>query len=137
MAAVHIADVEAAINWWRAKSPANGAAALTQQVNALASAYGAMIATRTDTLAEEALSLEAIAAFEAWAHSLPDSPCIAICSTSVGDPKCTGCGRTFDEVTRWTGMAVIEKRAVWRRITAEGTWLRFTPRYADRLVEKA
>jgi predicted Fe-S protein YdhL (DUF1289 family) len=136
MAAVHIADVEAAINWWRARVPADAATALSTEVAALASAYGHMIAQRIDTLDEEALSLEAVHAFETWAHSLPDSPCIAICSTSVGDPKCTGCGRTFDEVTRWTGMPVIEKRAVWRRITAEGTWLRFTPRYADRLVEK-
>ncbi|MGL4575642.1 MAG: DUF3717 domain-containing protein [Burkholderiaceae bacterium] len=136
MAAIHIADVEAAINWWRVRVPADAATALGAEVGALAHTYGQMIAQRTDTLDEETLSLDAIHAFETWAHSLPDSPCIAICSTSVGDPKCTGCGRTFDEVTRWTGMPVIEKRAVWRRITAEGTWLRFTPRYADRLIEQ-
>jgi uncharacterized protein len=136
MSAIHIADLEAAINWWRAQSPADSAGALGSEVSTLASAYGHMIAQRVDTLDEDELSLEALHAFETWAHTLPDSPCIAICSTSVGDPKCTGCGRTFDEVTRWTGMHVIEKRAVWRRITAEGTWLRFTPRYADRLVER-
>jgi uncharacterized protein len=135
MAVVHLADIEAAINWWRSKAPANAASALSSEVSALASVYAQLITQHADTLDEEALSLEALHAFETWALSLPDSPCIAICSTSVGDPKCTGCGRTFDEVTRWTGMPVIEKRAVWRRITAEGTWLRFTPKYKDRLVE--
>jgi uncharacterized protein len=137
MAALYIADVEAAINWWRMQTPVSTTSALSSQVSALASVYAHMITQHTDTLDESAVALEALHAFETWAHTLPDSPCIAICSTSVGDPKCTGCGRTFDEVTRWTGMNVIEKRAVWQRITAEGTWLRFTPRYKDRLVEKA
>lgn len=28
-----------------------------------------------------------------------DSPCVARCSTALGDAVCKGCGRTFEEVT--------------------------------------
>ena len=52
-----------------------------------------------------------------WYATMPDAPCIAICSTSQGDAVCKGCGRTFDEVQRWTEMTPGEKRATWRRIT--------------------
>jgi predicted Fe-S protein YdhL (DUF1289 family) len=136
MPIVHVGDIEAAINWWRARSPTQGESALAPETNALADVYGRMIVERAPWLEERALSLEALAAFETWAETQPDSPCIAICSTSVGDAICAGCGRSFDEVTRWTGMDPIEKRAVWRRITTEGHWLRFTPKYADRQAER-
>ncbi|MDP1781187.1 MAG: DUF1289 domain-containing protein, partial [Hydrogenophaga sp.] len=61
----------------------------------------------------------------------PDTPCIAICSTSQGDEVCKGCGRLFDEVQRWTEMSPGEKRATWRRITIEDDAWRFN-RYAER-----
>ncbi len=135
MSIVYLADMEAAINWWREQEPAGAHSKLSPPVNALADVYGAMIALGAQYLDENELSLEAIDAFEQWAATLPDSPCIAICSTSVGDAFCSGCGRSFDEVTRWTGMSLLEKRAVWRRTAREGTWLRFSARYADRLIE--
>lgn len=56
----------------------------------------------------------------------PSSPCIAICSTSQGDDICRGCGRTFEEVSRWLEMSEPQKDAVWSRIDAEGTALRYT-----------
>ena len=74
---------------------------------------------------------EAQAAWMAWFEQLPDTPCIAICSTSQGDPDCKGCGRTFEEVQRWTEMSPAQKRQVWRRITLEGDAWRFN-RYAER-----
>ena len=64
----------------------------------------------------------------------PDTPCIAICSTSQGDDLCKGCGRTFDEVQHWPAMGPAAKRQVWRRITLEHTAWRFT-RYAERAAE--
>ncbi len=70
-------------------------------------------------------------AWLAWYASMPDAPCIAICSTSQGDAVCKGCGRTFEEVQHWTAMTPGEKRATWRRITQEGTAWRFN-RYAER-----
>ena len=56
----------------------------------------------------------------------PETPCIAICSTAQGDDICRGCGRTFDEISRWIFMDQAERDRVWDRIEAEGTALRFT-----------
>lgn len=55
----------------------------------------------------------------------PDSPCIAICDTLYRD-ICSGCGRHYLEVARWTEMTEQEKEAVWLRIEREGTAKRFT-----------
>ena len=63
--------------------------------------------------------------------SRPESPCIAICSTTF-DEKCKGCGRTYVEVAQWNGMTPEEKEAIWQRIDAEGAWWRYN-RYADRV----
>ena len=71
------------------------------------------------------------AAWLAWYATMPDAPCIAICSTSQGDAICKGCGRSFEEVQRWTAMSPAEKRATWRRITQDGSAWRFN-RYAER-----
>ena len=48
----------------------------------------------------------------------PDSPCIALCSTALGDEVCAGCGRTFLEVANWVAMNPVEKEAVWARLEA-------------------
>jgi predicted Fe-S protein YdhL (DUF1289 family) len=61
----------------------------------------------------------------------PDTPCIAICSTTNGDAVCRGCGRTFEEVTNWVIMTPEEKAIVWDRIETERTALRYTT-YRDR-----
>jgi len=58
-------------------------------------------------------------------HDTPDSPCIGVCST-LFDDVCKGCGRTAVEVSNWVFLSDEEKRAVWHRINAEGTALRFT-----------
>ena len=71
-----------------------------------------------------------------WYQTTADTPCIAICSTSQGDAQCKGCGRSFDEVQRWTEMTPGAKRAVWRRITQEGSAWRFN-RYAERAPDVA
>ena len=80
------------------------------------------------------LPRDAAEAFQAWYATTPDTPCIAICSTSQGDEMCKGCGRTFEEVQLWTEMSAGEKRAVWHRITQEGTSWRFN-KYAERAAE--
>jgi len=56
----------------------------------------------------------------------PDTPCIAICSTTNGDDICKGCGRTFEEVNHWVIMSDEEKAKVWDRIEHDRTALRFT-----------
>jgi predicted Fe-S protein YdhL (DUF1289 family) len=69
-----------------------------------------------------------------WYESTPDTPCIAICSTSQGDEECKGCGRSFEEVQYWTEMRPAEKRQTWRRITMECSSWRFN-KYAERAAE--
>ncbi len=49
-----------------------------------------------------------------------DTPCIGICSTSLGDEVCIGCGRTFDEVHNWNRMSDEQKRQVNLRLFKEG-----------------
>lgn len=51
--------------------------------------------------------------------SRPDTPCVAVCSTTFDD-VCRGCGRTVTEVANWVFMEDEEKERVWARITAEG-----------------
>ena len=65
----------------------------------------------------------------------PDTPCIAICSTTNGDDICRGCGRTFEEVTNWVIMTDEEKAVVWTRIESERTALRYTT-YKERALAR-
>ncbi|MBV8851381.1 MAG: DUF1289 domain-containing protein [Methylobacteriaceae bacterium] len=52
------------------------------------------------------------------------TPCVQIC---VLDPRtriCTGCGRTVDEIARWSAMSEAERRAIMntlpqRRVSKE------------------
>ena len=131
MAGIHITDIEAAINWWRARSPSIDGISACAEVRALAEVYGTLVWQHELQLDEDLLEGRAREAWLAWYRSTPDTPCIAICSTSQGDEVCKGCGRTFDEVQCWPAMTPAEKRATWRRITLEGTALRFN-RYAER-----
>jgi predicted Fe-S protein YdhL (DUF1289 family) len=131
---IHITDIEAAINWWRERSPSPDGVTLAPELRALAEVYALMVFHREDEAAEKGFPPKAWAAWKAWYDTTPDTPCIAICSTSQGDESCKGCGRSFDEVQHWPGMTPGEKRAVWRRITIEGDAWRFN-RYSERAAE--
>jgi len=134
MTAIHITDIEAAINHWRQRAPACDRMGLAPPVQALAEVYARMVFRREEAVEDGALPPEALAAWLAWYDTTPDTPCIAICSTSQGDDLCKGCGRTFDEVQFWPAFSPAEKRAVWRRITLEHSAWRFN-RYAERAAE--
>ena len=135
MAAIHITDIEAAINYWRHRAPASAEGlGLAPEVQALGEVYALMVYGHTTEIDEDNLPPAAMAAWQSWYDTTPDTPCIAICSTSQGDDWCKGCGRSFAEVQHWLSMAPLEKRAVWRRITQEGTAWRFN-RYAERAAE--
>jgi predicted Fe-S protein YdhL (DUF1289 family) len=136
MTALHITDIESAINYWRERHPSPDGVLLSPEVRALAEVYALMIFWHEAEVQVEGFPSHAMAAWLAWYDTTPDTPCIAICSTSQGDEKCKGCGRSFDEVQLWTAMEPAEKRAVWRRITTEGDSWRFT-RYAERAAERA
>jgi len=134
MAAIHITDIEAAINYWRARAPSADGYSLGPELRALAEIYGQMVYDRGAECDEATFSDAAHAAWMDWYDTTPDTPCIAICSTSQGDAQCKGCGRSFDEVQRWTEMGPTQKRATWRRISLEATAWRFN-RYAERAAE--
>jgi uncharacterized protein len=128
---LHIADIESAINWWRERRPSADGITACHEVRALADVYATMVYKGLTTCAEAALSPTAQKAWLAWYASTPDTPCIAICSTSQGDAVCKGCGRRFEEVQTWLQLTPAQKRSVWLRITQEGTAWRFN-RYAER-----
>jgi len=130
-AAIHITDIEAAINYWRVRMPPLDGMTLSPPVAALAKVYARLAYAQQQEIAPVYLPQAAMQAWLTWYDSTPDTPCIAICSTSQGDAFCKGCGRSFAEVQHWLSMSPIEKRAVWRRIMQDGTALRFT-RYTER-----
>ena len=131
MAGVHIVDLESAINWWRERSPSPDGVSACPEVRALAEVYAQMVFHRQDLADAQVMPPLARQAWLDWYATTPDTPCIAICSTSQGDAFCKGCGRSFDEVQHWPALSPVEKRSVWRRITMEGTAWRFN-RYAER-----
>jgi predicted Fe-S protein YdhL (DUF1289 family) len=131
MAGIHITDIEAAINWWRERSPSPDGITACAEVRALAEVYALMVYYRQSLCDETTMPGRAREAWLAWYASTPDAPCIAICSTSQGDAVCKGCGRSFEEVQHWPALSPAEKRAVWRRITQEGSAWRFN-RYLER-----
>lgn len=134
MAGIHISDIEAAINHWRTRAPPPDGLALAPELQALAEVYALMVYHRQSEADEDSMPAPARRAWLAWFDTTPDTPCIAICSTSQGDALCKGCGRSFDEVQHWTAMSPAEKRQVWRRITLQGDAWRFN-RYAERALE--
>ncbi len=134
MTAIHITDIESAINFWRRKSPSGDDFKLAAPTRALAEVYALMALEQRDEADEDSLPQAAFAAWKAWYDTTPDTPCIAICSTSQGDDWCKGCGRSFLEVQMWTQMTPAQKRQTWRRITLDnGAW-RFN-RYAERAAQ--
>jgi predicted Fe-S protein YdhL (DUF1289 family) len=134
MAGIHITDIEAAINHWREKKPSPDGVTLCAELRALAEVYALMVYYHQDEADEATMPAAAREAWLAWYNTTPDTPCIAICSTSQGDDLCKGCGRTFDEVQHWPALTPGEKRATWRRITLEADAWRFN-RYAERAAE--
>ena len=128
---IHIADLESAINFWRNREPSDKGMALSAEAAALAEVYALMVFHGQTEADAERMPDIAREAWLEWYSTTPDTPCIAVCSTSQGDAVCKGCGRTEQEVQDWLVFTPYEKRAVWQRISVEGTALRFN-RYAER-----
>jgi predicted Fe-S protein YdhL (DUF1289 family) len=131
---IAITDIESAINYWRERAPSKDGIVLAAATRALAEVYAQLVYLRALVVDEAALPPAAYAAWLQWYDSTPDTPCIAICSTSQGDAQCKGCGRSFTEVQRWQEMTPAEKRVTWHRITREGVAWRFN-KYAERAAD--
>jgi len=131
MSSIHITDIEAAINYWRAKEPSKDGITLSPALRSLAHVYALMVHFHEEDVSIDGFPTQAMNAWMQWYESVADTPCIAICSTSQGDEICKGCGRTFQEVQDWTKMSPTQKRHTWRRITMEHFAWRFN-RYSER-----
>ncbi|WNO53199.1 DUF1289 domain-containing protein [Stakelama saccharophila] len=46
------------------------------------------------------------------------SPCVWVCTLDTETGWCLGCGRTGDEIARWTSVSDAERRAILARLPA-------------------
>lgn len=56
-----------------------------------------------------------------------ESPCVKICALDARSGQCLGCGRTIDEIARWTDMGAGERA----RVMGELQWRMTASRHAD------
>ena len=47
-----------------------------------------------------------------------ETPCVKICTLDASSGLCTGCGRTVDEIARWSAMTPGERRRVMAELPA-------------------
>jgi len=47
-----------------------------------------------------------------------DSPCIKICTLDPGRGLCLGCGRTIEEIARWSVMSAAEHATLMAQLPA-------------------
>jgi predicted Fe-S protein YdhL (DUF1289 family) len=47
-----------------------------------------------------------------------ESPCVKICTYEPGSGRCSGCGRTLDEIARWSQMSGEERRRIMAELPA-------------------
>ena len=45
-----------------------------------------------------------------------ESPCIKVCTLDARCGLCLGCGRSIDEIARWTTMSAAERARVMREL---------------------
>jgi predicted Fe-S protein YdhL (DUF1289 family) len=49
---------------------------------------------------------------------MTESPCVKICTLDARSGLCLGCGRTIDEIARWSGMSAAERARVAGELAA-------------------
>ena len=49
---------------------------------------------------------------ESWTRDEPDSPCVKVCVIHPETGLCLGCGRSADEIARWSRMTAEERREI-------------------------
>jgi uncharacterized protein len=45
-----------------------------------------------------------------------ETPCIKVCTMDGASGLCNGCGRTLDEIARWSSFSDAERRAIMRSL---------------------
>lgn len=46
------------------------------------------------------------------------SPCVGVCSTTLGDDVCRGCGRTFEQIRDWFGYTPEQRDEIMTRLAS-------------------
>jgi uncharacterized protein len=59
------------------------------------------------------------------------SPCISLCKMDPKQGLCVGCGRTLDEIARWSSMNDAQKREVWVMLEERKRAGLFVPQVVD------
>ena len=47
-----------------------------------------------------------------------ESPCVNICTLNARSGVCLGCGRTIDEIARWTAMSTTGRARIMNQLPA-------------------
>jgi len=47
-----------------------------------------------------------------------ESPCIKTCTLDAASGRCLGCGRTVDEIARWSAMSAAERARIMDELPA-------------------
>lgn len=45
-----------------------------------------------------------------------ETPCRNLCALDASRSRCTGCGRTMEEIARWSAMSDTERAAIMARV---------------------
>ena len=62
-----------------------------------------------------------VAAEMALRRTMVKSPCVKVCILDAQSKLCLGCGRTIDEIARWTAMSPAERMRVMRDLPLRTT----------------
>lgn len=54
-------------------------------------------------------------------HVMIETPCIKICTLDAVSGHCLGCGRTVDEIARWSAMSAAERARIMGELPARLT----------------
>jgi hypothetical protein len=52
-----------------------------------------------------------------------ETPCIKICTLDAASGLCTGCGRSLDEIARWSSLTDAQRRAIMMELPSRLTTL--------------
>ena len=121
MAALHITDIESAINWWRARSPSPDGISACAEVRALAEVYALMVYYHEDECEEQGMPAAAHDAWLGWYARRPTRRA----SPSARPSRATPCARAAAAASTRCSTGRPSRR---RRSAASGGASRCRPR---------
>lgn len=67
------------------------------------------------------MAVTMVAADSATRSTMIDTPCVKVCTIDARFGLCLGCGRTIDEIARWTAMTAAERGHVMAELPSRLT----------------